>query len=84
MSKRAKLLAAVRNNPRNVRFDDLVRLVLALGFEFVRQSGSHAIYQHPAHPAELLNLQEAKDGNAKPYQVDQVLAVIDRCQLEVT
>lgn len=84
MSKRTKLLEAVRNNPRDVRFEDLVRLVLAVGFQFVRQTGSHAIYQHVEHPAELLNLQESKTGKAKPYQVEQVLAVIDRCKLEVS
>ena len=35
MTKREKLLDAVRNNPRDVRFDDLIRLVKALGFDLV-------------------------------------------------
>lgn len=82
MTKRAKLLDAIRNNPRGVRFSDLVRLVEALGFRLVRQKGSHAIYQHPGHPAELIDLQLAGD-QAKPYQVRQVLEIVDRCKLEV-
>lgn len=83
MSKKEKRLAAIRNNAKGVRFDDLVALVLSVGFTAVRQGGSHAIYQHPEHPAELLNLQSTKDGAAKPYQVEQVLTVIDRRKLEV-
>lgn len=83
MSKRAKLFEAIRNNPKGVRFEDLVRLIEALGFAKARQQGSHAIYQHPQHPAELVTLQPTKDGMAKPYQVKQVLEVSDRCKLEV-
>lgn len=78
-----KRLEPIRNNPRGVRFDDLVALVLSVGFSAVRREGSHAIYQHAGHPAELLNLQTTKDGQAKSYEVEQVLAVIDRCKLEV-
>ena len=41
MVRKRKLLARMRNNPRNVRFSDLVLLVEAAGFEFKRQVGSH-------------------------------------------
>ena len=83
MGKKQKRLDAIRNNPKGVRFDDLVALVLSVGFVAVRQVGSHAIYQHSDCPAELINLQSTKDGNAKVYQVEQVLAVIDKWNLEV-
>ena len=81
MTKKAKLLAAIRNNPKDVRLTDLVGVLESVGFAKVRQNGSHAIYQHPKH-LELVNLQSTKDGKAKPYQVAQVLAVLERCQLE--
>ncbi len=66
-----------------MRFADLVALLVSVGFVAVRQAGLHAIYQHPDLPAELINLQSTKDGNAKVYQVEQVLAVIDKWNLEV-
>jgi predicted RNA binding protein YcfA (HicA-like mRNA interferase family) len=85
MSKTEKLLAAVRNNPRGVRFDELVRLVKALGFVLDRQGGSsHAVYVHGTRPEiPFLNLQPAKGGTAKAYQVEQVLDRVDAFNLEV-
>ena len=83
VTKRAKLLAQMRNNPKGARLTDLVAVLDAAGFKKARQTGSHAIYQHPKHPAELINLQSSKDGKAKPYQVTQVLTVLDRCKLEL-
>ncbi|MCL2779728.1 MAG: type II toxin-antitoxin system HicA family toxin [Polyangiaceae bacterium] len=83
MTNKQKLLDAIRNNPRDVRFTDLVRLLEGLGFVQVRQSGLHMVYQHDAHRDELVNLQSGGDGKAKPYQVRQVLAIIERCKLEV-
>lgn len=75
MNKR-KLLERARNNPRDVRFADLVSLAEAHGFALDRVDGSHRVYKHP-RVRELLNLQPRKDGKAKPYQVREVLARID-------
>jgi len=84
MSKAGKLLEAARNNPKGVRYDDLIRLIEALGFVLDRQSGSHAIYTLPGRPAAgFLNLQSTKDGMATPYQVTQVLDCVDANDLEV-
>lgn len=85
MSKAEKLLAAVRNNPRGVRFDELVRLVTALGFVLDRQGAtSHAIYVHATRgDVPFLNLQEGKNGMAKAYQVQQLLDRVDTYGLEV-
>ena len=56
-----------------MRFEDLCRLLEALGFE-VRVRGSHHVFRR-AGIDELVNLQ--RDGSdAKPYQVRQVRAVI--------
>lgn len=64
---------------RNVRFSDARRLVESLGFELDRVAGSHHIFSHHALP-ELLNLQEVH-GEAKPYQLRQLLAMIERYDL---
>ena len=54
---------------RNIRFDELRRLLAALGFE-ERVRGSHHIYTRPG-VEEIVNLQPRNGGLAKPYQVRQ-------------
>jgi predicted RNA binding protein YcfA (HicA-like mRNA interferase family) len=43
MTKKQKLLQRLRQNPKNVRFEEIDSLLLALGFE-KRQRGSHVTY----------------------------------------
>ncbi len=43
MTKADKRIQKMRRNPKNVRFDDVDAVLLALGFQ-KRQRGSHAIY----------------------------------------
>jgi predicted RNA binding protein YcfA (HicA-like mRNA interferase family) len=83
VSKRQKLLEHCRNNPKGVSYDDLVGLVKALGFQHDRTVGDHMIFVHPVATVPLVNLQRAKSGMAKPYQVRQVLDLIDAHGLEV-
>lgn len=64
----------------NVRFRDLVRLVESCGFELARVSGSHHIFTHDDVPI-LVNLQNVA-GSAKPYQVRQVLRLIEQYDLQ--
>lgn len=68
-----------RGDVANVRFTDVVALMRWLGFDLVRVSGSHHLFVHPAVP-ELVNLQEVR-GQAKPYQLRQVVALVQRYAL---
>lgn len=62
----------------NVRFDDLRKLLLTIGF-VERTRGSHHVFGKLG-VEEQINLQ--RDGaNAKPYQVKQVRAIILRYNL---
>ena len=54
-------------------------MVESLGFRLARVSGSHHIFAHQAI-SELVNLQDA-NGQAKPYQVRQLLRLVDRYNL---
>lgn len=73
-----KLLAAMRRNPAGVRFEDAVK-VCERFFGPPRQSGSsHVVFKMPWPGDPRVNLQRSKSGNAKPYQVRQALAAIDR------
>jgi predicted RNA binding protein YcfA (HicA-like mRNA interferase family) len=44
MTRREKLLERFRKNDKNVRFDEIDRLLIGLGFER-RSSGSHFVYR---------------------------------------
>ena len=77
MSRNRKLIAAIRNNPKDVRFDDALRAAELIGFTAVGGSGSHRAFARPGEATQL-NFQEAKGGKAKPYQVRQLIEMIDR------
>ena len=46
MGRKEKALARVRQNPLQVRFVDIDKVMRQTGFE-VRHSGSHYVYSHP-------------------------------------
>ncbi len=81
MNSRALLRRLARGDVANVRFSDLRRLLGDLGFEQIRASGSHEIYAHPSI-TELVNVQEVK-GQAKPYQLRQLLRLIEQYDLRL-
>jgi predicted RNA binding protein YcfA (HicA-like mRNA interferase family) len=81
MNRRKLLTRLARGAVTNVAFSDLQNLAEALGFELRRVSGSHHIYAHP-DVRELLNLQDV-GGQAKPYQVRQLLRLVERYGLRL-
>ncbi len=81
MKPRKLLVRIARGTVTNVAFADLLSLVEDLGFERRRVSGSHHIFAHPGIP-ELINLQDVH-GQAKPYQVRQLLRLVERYDLRL-
>jgi hypothetical protein len=74
----AKTLKKMRQAPTNVRFSEL-RQICEEFFGDARQSGtSHAVFATPWAGDPRVNIQKGQDGKAKPYQVRQVLAAIDK------
>lgn len=65
----------------NVSFVDARRLVGSLGFDELRVKGSHHVYGR-AGIAEQLNLQD-RGGQAKPYQLRQLVALVRRYDLRI-
>jgi predicted RNA binding protein YcfA (HicA-like mRNA interferase family) len=45
MGKKEKLLAKLRRNPKNIRPEELEKLLLWLGFEKRAGKGSHTVYK---------------------------------------
>ena len=78
---RRKLLAKALNGSKNFRFGEATALAKAFGFQLSRTRGSHHIFAHP-NVRELVNLQEV-DGKAKPYQVRQLLEIVERYDLKL-
>ncbi len=79
MAQIKKLVAQFKENPKNVKFNDLVK-VCDRYFGNARQSGSsHCVYKTPWQGDPRVNIQ-SKNGCAKPYQVKQVLAAISKME----
>jgi hypothetical protein len=73
----AKILAEMRANPRNVRFDTLAKVCEHYFGPPRRTTGSHAVFKTPWPGDPRVNIQN-DHGKAKPYQVRQVLAAIEK------
>lgn len=76
MSRRDKLIAAIRNNPNDVRFDDACKVAGWLGFQKKGGDGSHRAFSRPGEPVAL-NFQN-RDGKIPPYQAKQLIAMLDK------
>ncbi len=80
MNKR-KLLQKLIAGSKNIRFNEATTIAKAFGFRLDRISGSHHIFLHP-DLSELVNLQEV-NGKAKPYQIKQLLKIIEKYNLHM-
>ncbi len=81
MSKFDKLLTKLLfgSADKNFKFDDLVKILLSLGFQMRTTSGSHHIFVKKGIP-DIINLQPI-GSKAKPYQVKQVRELIVKYKL---
>ena len=79
MNRRRLLRRISQGALNNVSFADMVNLIQGFGFQLVRVSGSHFLFEHPDVP-EVFNLQ-ARRGEAKPYQIRQFMAFVDKYNL---
>lgn len=76
-----KIVEKMKAGQANIPFADLTK-VCDHYFGQPRQSGSsHRVYRTPWAGDPRVNIQNAK-GKAKPYQVKQVLAAVDKINKE--
>ena len=76
MTKRDKRMAALRANPKGVRFEDACRIAESLGFECQGGQGSHRTYGRFGEPT-LLNFQN-RAGYIKAYQARQLIEMAEK------
>lgn len=76
MTKRKKLIAAIQNNPKAVRFDDACSVAVGLGFIHKGGRGSHRAFGRTGELC-ILNFQN-RNGYIPPYQARQLLEMVDK------
>ncbi|WP_293697923.1 toxin HicA [uncultured Agrococcus sp.] len=77
MAEVGKLEAQMRNSLQGAKFADLAKVCDHYFGEPRQQGTSHRVYRMPWQGDPRVNIQNVK-GEAKPYQVRQVLAAIDK------
>ncbi len=77
----AKILRAMENNPKGIRFRDLRKVCEHYFGEHRPSRSSHLIYKTPWHGNPRVNIQNDK-GMAKAYQVKEVLEAIRKLENE--
>ncbi len=81
MNRRRLLRRLAGGAVHNVAFSDLADLLNSFGFEIARVNSSHHIFIHP-DIEELINLQRV-GREAKPYQIRQLLRLIEQYNLQL-
>lgn len=82
MVKHSKILEKLVSGSQNIRFDEFMTLLEEFGFVRERVRGSHHIFKHPS-VSDLLSIQPRKDGKAKPYQLRQLLKLVEEYNLHL-
>jgi hypothetical protein len=81
VTKMDHILARMKRNPRDVRFNELCRVCDHFWGEPRQGGSSHRIYKTPWQGDPRINIQNHK-GKAKAYQVKQVLLAIERLEVD--
>ena len=74
--KKRRLYEDLKRNPKNIRFERICKIAEVFNFQMRKGKGSHFIFTRPGVD-ELLNFQNIK-GKAKPYQVKQLINIIEK------
>ena len=73
MTKKDKLLAKIRQNPKHVRFEDIEKILLGLGFQSRQPGTSHVIF---TLGTQIITIPKKKPF-VKPHYVSLVIAFLD-------
>lgn len=76
-----EILEKMRENHAGARFADLCKVCDHYFGQARQASGSHRVYKTPWTGDPRVNIQNSK-GNAKAYQVKQVLRAIERLEVK--
>lgn len=82
MAKRDKLLKRIRNNPKQVSFRDLRRLLESFGFELDHVTGSHYIFLGNVAKEPVRISIPFKRGTLREVYVKDVLTLIEQIEMQ--
>jgi predicted RNA binding protein YcfA (HicA-like mRNA interferase family) len=79
--KRRQIYNELKSNPKSIKYRKFVKILDIFGFKIKpgRGKGSHSIY-YREDIDEIVNIQD-KNGMAKPYQVKQLVRLIEKYDL---
>lgn len=75
MSKRKKLFQTILNKPKDLRFEELEKVIILCGYQLDHTTGSHAIYTKK----NAVTLTIPRKTPVKSYLLNQVLIAIGDC-----
>lgn len=76
VTKLAKILDGIRNNPKGVHFENACKAAGAIGFARAGGKGSHTVFSRPGEPV-ILDFQN-RGGKIPPYQARQLIEMLDK------
>ena len=79
MSKHAKLLLAIRNNPKNVRFESIQKILLSYGFVETSPGGGSS---HFTYHRGIYRITVPKDSPVNQIYIKRVINIIDQLEGE--
>jgi len=81
MTKRAKLFARIRNNPKDVTFSEVQKLLMDVGFgeRQPRGGSSHYVYYHPSLDGIVTLTKGTK--TLPEYQVKDAIRAMKRLEI---
>ena len=75
-----KLLTSIRNNPKDVRFEDACKAAESLGFVHTGGKRSHRAFSRSGEQTGI-NFQD-RNGKIPAYQASQLIAMMDKYEKE--
>ena len=79
MSKRDKLLQNIRNNPKNVRFETIQKIMLDYGFIETQPSGGSS---HYTYHRGIYRITITRDIPVNKIYIKKTLEIIDKLEAE--
>ena len=79
MSKKDKLLQDIRNNPKNVRFDVIRKILLSYGFKESSPKGGSS---HYTFSKGIYRITVPKDNPVNSVYIKRALEIIDEIERE--
>ena len=73
MSRKEKLLRRLLEKPKDLRFDELEKIILWCGYSHDRTKGSHAHYYKDGYPTLTIPIKSP----VKSYLIKQVLMALE-------